>query len=317
MADNTEEQGQGSREPDNDGGDEFNSRGNGWEVVSLTASTYAASPGLKGPEPVHEEKGSVTDDGEEAISRALFMSGHFAFPPRQQENLSTKEEDKEMHKKEVGEQMVSEVQTVGGDGSQQKKVDNLSISGLNAPQDFPGIQVFDGKGDSRPIIDDSDFDETTLLCKANVMDKELTTLGGSASLHELNELLERGLDPFLLQSQLSGNGDKDDADDKDDGHELPSGSWWKRLAARLRVHAKETNAFWSIFIVAAITGLVVLGQKWQQERSQVLQQKWQLSLSSSEKPGKAVGSLSRFKDIIVGGSRRASYISNSGVAADL
>lgn len=46
------------------------------------------------------------------------------------------------------------------------------------------------------------------------------------------------------------------------------------------IRTREANAMWSLFFAAAVTGLVVLGQRWQQERWQVLQLKWQSSISS-------------------------------------
>ncbi|KAI4338400.1 hypothetical protein MLD38_023464 [Melastoma candidum] len=66
--------------------EEAGSRKNEWEVVSLSASAYAASPdpeiaGIKG----NETEGAYNADTE--ISRALFMSSHFVFPPGQHENL--------------------------------------------------------------------------------------------------------------------------------------------------------------------------------------------------------------------------------------
>ncbi|GAB2232169.1 hypothetical protein Droror1_Dr00011196 [Drosera rotundifolia] len=67
------------------------------------------------------------------------------------------------------------------------------------------------------------------------------------------------------------------------GEDPPSRAWWEKPVACLRAHVNESNAIWFILIAAAIVGLVILGQKWQQERKQVLQQRLQLNLTT-EKP---------------------------------
>ncbi|KAL4365852.1 hypothetical protein S83_023734 [Arachis hypogaea] len=68
---------------DNENIEEKTSRGADWEVVSLTASTYAAA---SGPDEVKlKEDVCAQDEGE--MSHALFMSGHSVFPPSQHENL--------------------------------------------------------------------------------------------------------------------------------------------------------------------------------------------------------------------------------------
>ncbi|ONK81488.1 uncharacterized protein A4U43_C01F29660 [Asparagus officinalis] len=56
-------------------------RGVDWEVVSLTASAYAAAPYPKDFDP-NDEVGSKQES-----SSPMFMSGHFVFPPSEHENL--------------------------------------------------------------------------------------------------------------------------------------------------------------------------------------------------------------------------------------
>ncbi|KAI3703192.1 hypothetical protein L1987_73095 [Smallanthus sonchifolius] len=92
-------------------------------------------------------------------------------------------------------------------------------------------------------------------------------------------------------------------EDNYDGSGLPYAAWWKKQVAALYAHAKETNTFWSIFIAAAVMGLVIIGQQWQQERWQVLHHRWRSGVYD-EKFGRMVGPISRFKDAIVGGNRR-------------
>ncbi|KAL9257996.1 ATG8-interacting protein 2-like protein [Drosera capensis] len=288
MTDYADKEGPELGEVENQGRDEITPKGIEWEVVSLTASTYAASPGPKVPDSVHKEKASVADESEAETSRALLMSGHFIFVPGQQETLPAVEEDQEMHKGEKGENLVSEPQTEEWDRSKQKEKDDLNIPGLKVPDDFSVSEGFDGKAGSLPIHD-SKFDEVNLLHGAKALDVEQVvydsvkkneiTLGGSASLHDLIEPSESALDPVVPQDESDR---KDDNKDKNNTEDPISKAWWEKPVACLRAHVNETNAIWSIFIAAAVVGLVILGQKWQQERKQVLQQRSQLSLTTTE-----------------------------------
>ncbi|KAL9264368.1 ATG8-interacting protein 2-like protein [Drosera capensis] len=314
MADYTEKEEPELGEVENQGGDEIKSKGIDWEVVSLTASTYAASPGPKVPHSVQKEKASAADESEAETSQALLMSGHFVYVPGQQENLPAVEEGQGINKGEKD--LVTELQTVESDRSKQKEKDDLNIPGLKVPDDFSVYEGFDGKAGSQPIHD-SKFDEVNLLHGEKALGVEQVvydsvknneiTLGGSASLHDLIEPSESAVVPRDESER------KDDNHDKNDTEDPISRAWWEKPVACLRAHLNETNAIWSIFIAAAVVGLVILGQKWQQERKQVLQQRLQLSLTT-EKPDKAVRSLSRFKDIMVGGSRHASHISNGNAS---
>ncbi|WZZ48648.1 hypothetical protein YC2023_048755 [Brassica napus] len=66
---------------------------------------------------------------------------------------------------------------------------------------------------------------------------------------------------------------------------------------------------------AAVTGLVVLGQRWQQERWQLLQLMWQSSISS-EKLSRVLEPLSRLKGVIVRGNPQASLV-RSGTSSEI
>uniref|UniRef100_A0A5B7ATS4 ATG8-interacting protein 1 n=1 Tax=Davidia involucrata TaxID=16924 RepID=A0A5B7ATS4_DAVIN len=309
---------------DNEEGEETTSRGNEWEVVSLTASAYAAAPGPKQVELNDNAKGNTVGEAAAETSRAMFMSGHFVFPPSQHENLLLEPENPEVHNDvQVVEDVVPELGAGEGGVSDSKNEENWNIKGFTVPDEFPGIQFFDEKG-NRLSIRDSEFEEGTNLQGLNLVDKEQsiysaakfssfqseTTMGGSTTYDEspmISEPIEtsdRDLDSDI--SQLP----KPTKEDKYDGPDLPCEAWWKRRAASLVAHAKEANAFWSIFIAASVMGLVILGQQWQQERWQVLLLKRQFSVND-EKMGRMLGPISRFKDVIVGGNRRGSFIRGS------
>lgn len=283
-----------------------------WEVVSLTASTYAAAPGPRGDESIHEDKGNTVGENDEAeSSRALFMSGHFVFPPNQHENLPIEPENIDIQNGDEEGEHAAQLNLQKEGKSEQKEEEKWNIEGLNVPEEFPGITLFDEKG-----IRLAEFDEAALH-GLNVDDKEQDiygtaklssfhsgrAIGGSAvydestTVSDLVEPSDHGTDPCYIISPKSGKEEHDDSD-------LPCGAWWKRRVISLCNQAKETSTLWSIFVAAAVMGLVLIGQRWQQERWQVLQQRWQLSVSD-EKSGRII---SRLKDVIVGGSRRGTYI---------
>lgn len=273
----------------NEEGEENTSRGNDWEVVSLTASTYAAAPG---PEEVELHNHTYEEEAE--TSRALFMSHHFVFPPSEHENLPLEPDQIEIHNEQGGTDVVTELGAEEGGKSSGKDEENWNLKGLTEPDEFQGIQFFNKKGSSLST-GGSEFEEGTTLQGLNLGDIEQniydaakyssfqneTALGVSRSYVEdmgipgLTESSEQGLDPGDI-SQLP----KPSKDDNYDGSGLPYGTWWKRRAASLYSHAKDTSALWSIFVAAAVMGLVVLGQRWQQERWQALQLKWQVGLNN-------------------------------------
>ncbi|URD83409.1 hypothetical protein MUK42_05398, partial [Musa troglodytarum] len=76
--------------------EKVSSRGADWEVVSLTASAYAAEPGLPEFDPTSESK-EKENMIERESSAALFMSGHFVFPPSEHESLPIEPDTSKIH----------------------------------------------------------------------------------------------------------------------------------------------------------------------------------------------------------------------------
>ncbi|KAF2282604.1 hypothetical protein P3X46_003688 [Hevea brasiliensis] len=282
----------------NEEGEENTSRGNEWEVVSLTASAYAAAPGPEEVELKDENKDNAPKE-EAETSRALFMSGHFVFPASQHENLPLEPDNSEILDEQGRESVASELVVEEGDKSGGKDEENFKLEEFNVSEEFHGIQFFDDKEQSIYGTDTfgSFHSETGLGGSA--------TYGENLVIPEVNEQAEEELDysTDIVHSPKSAK------DGKYDGSDLPCEAWWKRRAASLYTHVKETNAFWSIFVAAAVMGLVILGQRWQQERWRALQLKWQASIN--EKSGRMLGPISRLKDVIVGGHRRGALIRGS------
>ncbi|XP_042026414.1 ATG8-interacting protein 1-like isoform X2 [Salvia splendens] len=250
---------------DNEEAKEIGPRGNEWEVVSLTASAYAAAPG---PEPVDSSEDSIMklDKHEGETSNAMFMSGHFVFPPNQHENLPIEPEFSDSEK--GGEDDVSQLGIDDRVKSDPKDEDSATIEGLMT-EEFPGIHVLDYKGTDDSI-----------------------------------EPLDGYVDPDLPNFQKAAEGDKyDDAD-------LPCEAWWKRRALSVYAHAKEANTVWSIFLAAAVMGLVIIGHQWQHERWQILHRRLQFGIND-EKMSRLLAPISRLKDVVIGSHRRGSLIRGS------
>lgn len=305
----------------NEEGEDTVPRGNEWEVVSLTQSAYAAAPG-----PKHVDSNDDNSSSAEYVaetSQAMFMSGHFVFPPSQHENLPLEPDVNEIHNEQGGEDAAPEL--VGNEGGKSDIYEGSTETKGSSTPEFPGIQFFDEKGNRLSI--GAEFEEDAALQRLSLVDKEQGIFGTanyssyqseepvglSATIEETNILEEpaesshQGLESGNLN--LPKTKDKDD----DDAANLPCQAWWKRRAASLVAHAKDTNALWSIFIAAAVMGLVIIGQKWQQERWQVLQMKWQAGVHG-ERISRMFGPLSRLKDVIVGGDRRGMFIRGSAPA---
>ncbi|KAG6597130.1 ATG8-interacting protein 1, partial [Cucurbita argyrosperma subsp. sororia] len=301
------------RMADNDGEDST-SRGTEWEVVSLTASAYEAAPSAKEDEQSDENKSNLY---EAETSHALFMSKHFVFPPSQHENLPLEPDKSEIHDDQgVKENVVSDSAAVDGGKSGGKSEDSLNLEGLGETDEFSGIDKTTEKG-SKLSFHGDDFGENTTLQDLNLVHKEQDLFGAPtySSFHAESDLSSTTFDeipPPEPTDQVSTPeiSETPRLNRKSKKSSLPCGAWWKRRAASLYSHAKEANAFWSIFIAAAVMGLVILGQRWQQESWQSLQLKWHISVND-QKTNRVLGPIARLKDVIVGAQRRGSSIKSS------
>ncbi|KAF8087725.1 hypothetical protein N665_0570s0036 [Sinapis alba] len=245
-------------------------RGNEWEVVSLTSSAYAASPGPYNVESIDARKFDDHAYYGAETSRDLFMSDHFVFPPSQHEDLPLDDNDDE------------------------------PVSQEEASKDVQGgLMMEEGQGLS---------DEHT------TSRQYMESFGSEHGLidSEPSESAEVGLD---LHSDTAKDIVGPEKDAKKARHDLPCEAWWRRRAVSMYIRTREANAMWSLFFAAAVTGLVVLGQRWQQERWQVLQLKWQSSISS-EKLSRVLEPLSRLKGVIVRGNPQASLV-RSGTSSEI
>lgn len=285
-------------------------RGADWEVVSLTASAYAAAPNGDMAEVKFGENGEVVDTDQVETSNKLFMSGHFVLPPNYHENPPPEPENTDILGEQVRKDDGSEsVKELGGK-SDANEEENWNISKLTESDGFHGIP-FSNEKSNVLAFSDSDITENATLslggkeqsiyCSSNLHSLHSEATMGTINIDDETSTLDQPVqssDSILVSNipDLSKNS-------KEDGHGgsgVPSAAWWKKQVASLYAHAKETNTFWSIFAAAAVMGILVIGR---QERWQVLCHEWK-SRIHDERMRMLAGPISRLKDAIVGGNRQ-------------
>lgn len=241
-------------------GEGATSRGADWEVVTLTASAYAAAPGPggAGDRPAAETKGlDASQEGDQTkgldgsqegrgSESALFMSGHFVFPPSEHENLPI---------------------DAGFDDIQHEK-DAQEASTSAEDEGFKNVGGNYGAGSERIQF----YDEGR-----NLSANDVEMMMGDAAEHG----------SFHAQDEGQGLDDDNDFDDSHDKSDLPSESadsksrdsgapckcWLKKHMSCLYHQAKETNALWSVVVAAALVGLVILG-RWHKDKLHLKNLKW-------------------------------------------
>ncbi|XP_042475099.1 ATG8-interacting protein 2-like [Macadamia integrifolia] len=264
----------------NNVGEEASSRGNEWEVVSLTASTYSAAPG---PKRFDDDKGNEFIVYEEGTADAMVMSGHFVFPSNKHENPPLEPEKNEIDNEPKGEGVAAnDLPMFDMNKSEKKNVEDWNVKELPVPDELTGIQFFDEKG-NRLSVRDTEFEEGMGLRGLNLIGKEENIYNSAkfsssdseanvsgSTVYDKDAVVTESCDP----SQKSSDNDSDlskpishTKEVKFNKYRLPCEELWKRRIASLYKNAKEANAYWSVFVAAALMGLVIIGQRWQQNKS--------------------------------------------------
>ena len=217
-------------------GEETSSRGVDWEVVSLTASAYAAAPETEGSSLISGIKDRSWEENKSEYAREMFMSGHFVFPPSAHENLpleSVYADILTQSKFEEPGAIQGEDTSTGEELSKNVKRENLSIS---------------------DTLSEEKEEILTLLESKLEKDDE----GGSIQMGDEEDSSKED-SSSSKSSNLSNSGKS----------KIPCESWWTRRAISIYVHAKEAGAVWSLCAAAALMGLVILGHRWHQERLKI------------------------------------------------
>lgn len=213
-------------------------KGADWEVVSLTASAYAAAPGRNIPDLKHEEQGEVIQKDKVETSNILFMSAHFLLPPKEDIEILDQHNDSESVK--------------------EKEADDLKK--LTELDDYHKL----------PFSND----------KLSLTDTE-QSIYSSPTLHSLHSEATMGALNLNDETRVLNESVHSNEEPKEENHDesdVTYAIWLKKRPVSLYAHTKETSTFWSIFAAAAVMGIVIIGQQWQNERWQVLRHEWKFRI---------------------------------------
>ncbi|XP_020698533.1 ATG8-interacting protein 1 [Dendrobium catenatum] len=268
--------------------DGTSSRGADWEVVALTSSTYAAAPGPDADQP--DDPRDKEFQREHDSSNTMFMSEHFVFPPHEHENLPIESDSGEIH-------------------------DQTGCLGiLPTEEENNYLDEFDeDSSEAEPPIHNMESQEsqTHSFSLAGIESRQMIPPDDENDISEIYDPSNKLND---MPPDFANHGKISDGNDGQSG--LPCEVWWKRHALSLCKQVKETNTFWSIFMAAAVMGLLVLGKQWKREKLQLQQLRWQFS-NTNERMGRLLGSVNRFKYAFVSGHRHGSLIHGGAAAANL
>ncbi|GJN12072.1 hypothetical protein PR202_ga30317 [Eleusine coracana subsp. coracana] len=214
-----------------------NPRGADWEVVTLTASAYAAAPGPEG-----RPTASNSSD-------PLLMSDHFVFPPSEHENLPIQSSFDEIQpEKDVQEASTS--------------VENYSFKNLGAKNDPASERIeFDDEGRNLSVDAVEMRDDMPEYGSAHAED-----VGRGFVAHDEGTEAGGESDEKLDQSSKSAASKSCDAG-------ASCKCWLKKHMTCLYHQAKETNAIWSVVVAAALVGIVILG-RWHKDKLHINPLKW-------------------------------------------
>ncbi|KAL6635380.1 hypothetical protein ACP70R_028051 [Stipagrostis hirtigluma subsp. patula] len=298
-------------EPDQSGTEQTSPRGNDWEVVQLTASTYASAPAPRKPEPSEEaEAKKYNTKGDDDSAAALLMSGHFSVSKNEVESLLIGADSKERQKELCSQDAVS-------DECDDEKYQEICSGKLK--DDLHRIPSFD-KGRSLSLVD-MEFDDGKALQGMSLVgevpvvfpppghstvaaEKESWSPAESKNEKKTEEPTLHKLNPVTGSAEAVASGEQN----KPYGSGLPRDAWWKKQLLSLYKNAKESNKFWPIVAAAAaLMGIAYFGRSWQKGKLQRQPVKSQPS-SSKEKINSAVGPLNRIKDILIAGNHPSSGI---------
>lgn len=219
-----------------------------WEVVSMTASIYAAGPGPVDFAPPCESK-----DKEKDSSAPLFMSSHFVFPPMEHEGLESKDKNELENK-------FKETDANPDNDNCNPMSKTLKESLISELESLHGIQFYEKDNDLS--VGNIDSSEGKALQEMSlVLDEQV--LPASEIFHDFHA--ETGISGdshcSLQADKLKSSYSPNREENTSERHDIPCGTWWKRHAVTLYNHAKEANTFWSVLVAAALVGLAILGHR--------------------------------------------------------
>lgn len=255
---------------------EANARGTDWEVVSLTASTYAAAPGPQGSDPTVQHKNEEFNRSEHEGPESMFMSKHFVVAQHEPEKIPTENYSSEIYNESDQDEKITEPQKSNQD---KCKIDTNNdqygsqLFGMGCSLSDHGMNLGDVKQEEDLKMVEK---EHALFVSPNCSSFDDEANASLPVVHDdISDLVEpRNPSQEKLDCPWRAPGCKPNEENETDSFDDSPESWWKKRAMSVYNHAKETNTFWSIVVAVAVAGLVILGQRWRREKYQFQQFKW-------------------------------------------
>lgn len=240
-------------------------RGNEWEVVSLTASTYAAAPSSETNDSTNENIDNEPSKEELGSSQMMSKSEfeHLVFPPSEHEDLPVESDNSEDNQQEPVQKLEIGKHDVDEDDKIQEQLNEPSLAGSDELES----SKFSDKGKTLSLQKiEFEEDPQGLEVKNSVYQGHGLNPGSSESIIAETVLLD--------QDTKAPNTNKFSVENSDLPSDFPENvkenncsgplceDWWKKQAASLYARTKEADVYWSIFIAASIVGIVFIGKKW-------------------------------------------------------
>ncbi|XP_047082854.1 ATG8-interacting protein 1-like isoform X1 [Lolium rigidum] len=293
-------------EPGNSGTGQTSPRGNDWEVVQLTASNYASTPGPARSEPSDEESAGHVygTKGVDSAAAALMMSGHFSVPRNEAENLLVEAGSTEREEARGSQYAVSDTGDDDRDEEKLKGDDVDRIPSLDKGKSLSSVDMEPDDGNTSRGVSLA-TEDTVMFSSSGHTAAVVAEKGLNWSATESKTTEEKTEDPTLQNvdtvtgsSKVVASGEES----RPDGSGGPRGAWWQKQIISLYKSARESNKFWPIIVAgAALMGMAYFRRRWLKGKLHLQQVKLQPA-SSKERINHAVAPLNRIKDILAAGN---------------
>jgi hypothetical protein len=229
--------------------------GSGWEVVSLTASTYAAAPGPVPPLLLD----SQTELSPPADAAAIFMSQHFNLPADALlADLNGPREEEEPIPAMVDDDAAG-TEDLNMQSDRQTEMQDDTLTGSEFLGDGNGLQ--EGGGLVGSAVGER---LSTILCPPDAAGSDIraTTHHGAAA----DVIAVDSASPpaaHVVPAISVSSGAASDAANKGPSSKIPceAHAWWNKTFSFLRSNSKQSLTFRFVFVAATIAGLAFPGQR--------------------------------------------------------
>jgi hypothetical protein len=226
--------------------------GSGWEVVSLTASTYAAAPGPVPPLLLD----SQTELSPPVDAAAIFMSQHFNLPadalladlngPREEEEPSPAMVDDD----------AAGTEDLNMQSDRQTEMQDDTLTGSEFLGDGNGLQ--EGGGLVGSVVEER---LSTILCPPEAAGSDIRTTTQHCAATDVNSASPPAA--HVVPAVSVSSGVTPVSANRGPPSKIPceAHAWWNKTFSFLRSNSKQSLTFRFVFVAATIAGLAFPGQR--------------------------------------------------------